>query len=209
MVSNVLLWASAFVFIDCWVESLRIQLCLAPVCKDNRVLLVMSGMGSYSWDGSVSALFLSLHFLKIGQILGQGFCTWVVSYVSTGSPVLIHRAVTSGPIYPIAMGLSYSHLHRLPGASHIPGLWQYLEMLHTLPTTNVFQSPSLHGSSYIWFMPHSLPHALFHSVLFLHPPTRTIFSPYMWDSSILSPALPVIWLLSIFGLWHCYPEVHG
>ena len=36
----------------CWVEPLRRQLCQVPICKNNRALSIMLGIGSCPWNGS-------------------------------------------------------------------------------------------------------------------------------------------------------------
>jgi hypothetical protein len=47
---NVWLWVSASVSVSCWAEPIREQLCFAPVCKLNRVSLIMSGReGDCRW----------------------------------------------------------------------------------------------------------------------------------------------------------------
>ena len=46
----------------CWVEPLRRQLCQVPICKNNRALSIMLGIGSCPWNGS-----------QFGSVIGWSF----------------------------------------------------------------------------------------------------------------------------------------
>lgn len=77
--SNVWLWVSASVLVSCWVAPLTGQLYQALVCKNNRVSLIVSGIGCCLQDGS-----------QVGPVIGwqNEFC---VNGLETGnSPDMIH-----------------------------------------------------------------------------------------------------------------------
>jgi len=59
---NVWLWVSASVSIHCCAEPLRGQLCWAPICKHNRVSLIISLISDCLWDG-----------IRVGPVIGWPF----------------------------------------------------------------------------------------------------------------------------------------
>ena len=58
--STVWLWVCVSVWVSCWVEPLWGQ--HAPVCKHNRVSLVVLGIGACPWDGSLVGLVITWPF---------------------------------------------------------------------------------------------------------------------------------------------------
>jgi hypothetical protein len=109
--SKVWQWVCVFVLVSCcWVEPLKGEVCLAPVCESNKESLIVSWIGVCPWDVS-----------QFGPVIGWVFpqflfylcpCTscrkdkfwvevfWVgcYSYPSLGSPNWIQKVATSGPL---------------------------------------------------------------------------------------------------------------
>jgi hypothetical protein len=60
--STALMWVSVYAWVSCWMEPLREQ--SAPVCKHNRLSLVVLGTVACPWDRSKSKLVIGWQFPK-------------------------------------------------------------------------------------------------------------------------------------------------
>ena len=99
--SNIWLWVSASVSVSCWVEPLRGQLCWSPICKHNRVSLIVSGIGSclrdwflpMGWVSSWASHSLAIPSVFAPQEDQQCQLTWTLgdSQRLNHQPKSIHR----------------------------------------------------------------------------------------------------------------------
>jgi hypothetical protein len=99
----------ASVWVSSWVKSLRGQLMLDSGLQPNRVSLIVSGIGSCSWDGSLGSVIACLFSQSLLQLLPCASCRqdkfgwkvfWVgwCHYSSNGSPAWLQEVATSGCI---------------------------------------------------------------------------------------------------------------
>jgi hypothetical protein len=91
---------------------------LAPVCKYNRLSLIVTGIDSFPWDGSqvrwvIGWLFLQslLHLspftpYRQDKFWVEGFVSGLVSLCFPGRPAYLQGVFVSGPIFPTARSLN-------------------------------------------------------------------------------------------------------
>jgi len=162
-----------------------------PVCKHNKVSVIVSWIGACLWNGfqfktdigwpfPQPLLFVPAH--PVGRTHLWSKALWVVCcpYLSTGSPAWLHEVAISGSISPTAKNLSYSSTHRWSGTCpHSMSLANPRDCPPCRSQSPFFLSCSPYIEPPALHQPCSPPHLFFYPVLSVHQPLIATLFPLL------------------------------